>query len=120
MPDTNQYRVSGNTTVIEFDFVVGDGRQGKWEATGHIVKLQDSSEEVTMELRDSQKIPVDTTTGTVVIIRLAAVIRVSCMRYTRTGQFLRFQSSVCSLILTVTLQGLQSTRTHSQACNSRS
>ena len=41
----------------------GDGRQGKWEATGHIVKLQDSSEEVTMELRDSQKIPVDTTTG---------------------------------------------------------
>ena len=44
----------------------GDGRQGKWEATGHIVKLQDSSEEVTMELRDSQKIPVDTTTGVLV------------------------------------------------------
>ncbi len=41
----------------------GDGRQGKWEATGHIVKLQDSSEEVTMELRDSQKLPIDTTTG---------------------------------------------------------
>ncbi|KAL0019947.1 hypothetical protein WJX79_002722 [Trebouxia sp. C0005] len=44
----------------------GDGRQGKWEATGHIVKLQDSSEEVTMELRDSQKLPIDTTTGFVV------------------------------------------------------
>ena len=43
--------------------VAGDGRQGKWEATGHIVKLQDSSEEVTMELRDSQKLPIDTTTG---------------------------------------------------------
>lgn len=43
--------------------IAGDGRQGKWEATGHIVKLQDSSEEVTMELRDSQKLPVDTTTG---------------------------------------------------------
>ena len=27
------------------------------------MKLQDSSEEVTMELRDSQKLPIDTTTG---------------------------------------------------------
>ena len=41
----------------------GDGRQGKWEATGHIVKLQEASEEVTMELRDSSKLPTDTTTG---------------------------------------------------------
>lgn len=41
----------------------GDGRQGKWEATGHIVKLQEASEEVTMELRDSSKLPIDTTTG---------------------------------------------------------
>ena len=58
--------MSGKGIVIESNFVAGDGRQGKWEATGHIVKLQDSSEEVTMELRDSQKIPVDTTTGTAV------------------------------------------------------
>ena len=43
----------------------GDGRQGKWEATGHIVKLQEASEEVTMELRDSSKLPTDTTTGAV-------------------------------------------------------
>ena len=45
------------------DACLGDGRQGKWEASGHIVKLQDSSEEVTMELRDSSKLPTDTTTG---------------------------------------------------------
>ena len=44
-------------------FLSGDGRQGKWEATGHIVKLQEASEEVTMELRDSSKLPIDTTTG---------------------------------------------------------
>ena len=43
----------------------GDGRQGKWEATGHIVKLQEASEEVTMELRDSSKLPTDTTTGVI-------------------------------------------------------
>ena len=43
----------------------GDGRQGKWEATGHIVKLQEASEEVTMELRDSSKLPTDTTTGAI-------------------------------------------------------
>ena len=46
--------------------MTGDGRQGKWEATGHIVKLQEANEEVTMELRDSQKLPIDTTTGFIV------------------------------------------------------
>lgn len=31
------------------------------------MKLQEASEEVTMELRDSSKLPTDTTTGTVLL-----------------------------------------------------
>ena len=71
----------------------GDGRSGKWEATGHIVKLQEASEEVTMELRDSSKLPTDTTTGEIcapyilplivfccVIIKYAAAYR--CQEWT--------------------------------------
>lgn len=59
---SNAKLVCSGEKLDSHNFAAGDGRQGMWEVTGHVIKMTEASEEVALEL-NTQNAPTSTTTG---------------------------------------------------------